>query len=173
MIWVVDDGPLGRLARRFSADWRWPAATLDVVESVASAAAKDKSGRTQKLLAMRAEIEPVVRVHSIGVGTPAADYLFSYLRMNPPNATVDFGEHESLAYCMAVDSSAVFVTEDKRAAFLALAELGPARVATPFDLWRSLFERELISAEERQQLDEELWRHASLPGIPRRLKSVP
>jgi hypothetical protein len=48
---------------------------------------------------------------------------------------------------------AVFVTMDKGAAFVALAELGPARVATPFDVWSWLREQSLISAEQRRALD--------------------
>jgi hypothetical protein len=60
MKWVVDDGPLGILARRFSSSWRWPAATLDVLEGVAAGASKDLSGRRQQLLATEAGTEPSV-----------------------------------------------------------------------------------------------------------------
>mgnify|MGYP003376662509 CR=1 FL=1 len=42
-------------------------------------------------------------------------------------------------------TEAVFVAEDKGAAFLALSELGRGRVATPFDLWDDLLGRSVIA----------------------------
>jgi hypothetical protein len=103
-------------------------------------------------------------------GTPAAEILLNYLRRSETHATRDLGEDESIAYCMTDGPETVFVTLDKQAAFTALAELGPGRVATPFDLWAWLVEQRLITNEDRQQLDSDTLRNdVRLPGIPRRL----
>jgi hypothetical protein len=170
MRWVVDDGPFGVLARYFEPSWPWGARTLEVVESVAAGASADKSGRRWTLLQAGSAEGRIVTVKSLAVGSPAAALVMDYLRRNETSATRDLGEDESIAYCMAEAADATLVTMDKRAAFIALAELGPGRVATPFDLWSWLAGEGVVDARQRAALDEATVKQDSgLPGVPRRL----
>lgn len=170
MRWVVDDGPLGLLARFFDPGWLWRPDTLEIMDSVAASAPQDKSGRRQQLLALQASARPAIAVRSLLVGSEAANVVLNYLRQDTRSATRDLGEDESIAYCMVEAKDAVFVTMDKRAAFVALAELGPGRVATPFDLWGWLAEERMLNATVRTALFEAS--HGAdrgLPGVPRRV----
>ena len=169
MIWVVDDGPLGDLAYELDPDWRWPAGTLHVVQAVAAAASLDKSGRRGAILAMSAAGDLSITVHAVVEGSAASDYLWGHLRTREKDATNNLGEHESIAW-MRHDGpqDSVFVAKDKGAAFLALAELGPGRVATPFDLWTDLRARKLIETRTLEALVDRTAKRAGL-SIPTRL----
>jgi hypothetical protein len=74
----------------------------------------------------------------------------------------------AIAFCALVEPEGVFVPADKRAAFLALAELGPGRVATPFDLWAHLKDGGLITTEQFTFLCERTAKGGGLPGVPLR-----
>jgi hypothetical protein len=117
--WIVDDGPFGDLAMCFDASWRWPAATLHVVETVARGAARDKSGRRGRLLAMSDQKggECVV-THVVPVDTAAGRMIYGHLRRNSSTSDEHLGEHESIAYCAKEDPTATFVAADKLACFL-------------------------------------------------------
>jgi hypothetical protein len=168
--WLLDDGPFGLLAMVNPGNWNWPADALHVVEEVAVSAAKDKSGRRGKLLAMRDGNQPSITVHTIPAPSKAADYLFKYLRTRASMATRDMGEDASIAYCMAEDPDAVFVAMDKRAAYVALSELGSGRVVTPFDCWDGLLRGGLIARQDFDSLcDRALKGDSGLPGLPRRI----
>ncbi len=151
-VWILDDGPLGLLARRYNPAWSWPSRSLHTLAEVASAAPLDKSGRRNSLLGMNQSGEPVIEVHSIMAGSPAARFLFEYLRPRASGATKNLGEDAAISYCAFERTDACFVTMDKGAAFLALAELGTGRVATPFDLWHDLLTQELVSSAEFSSL---------------------
>lgn len=167
--WIIDDGPFGDLAMFLDTGWKWPAATLHVVETVARGAASDKSGRRGKLLALKdLQGRACVVTHSIAIDTPAAKMLFGHLRKNASASVEHLGEHESIAYCAHDDASATFVAADKLACFLALAELGPGRVASPFDLWWDLKSRGLISVHQFEQLSQKTAKNSGLPGRPLR-----
>ncbi|HEY4159822.1 MAG TPA: hypothetical protein VGM29_17045 [Polyangiaceae bacterium] len=169
MRWLLDDGPFGQLAREFQPKWDWPAATLGVVDVVAQAAAKDKSGRRAKLLGMTTPNGGAVSVLGLLADSAAADLLFDYFRPNASFATKDWGEHASIAYCVADDRDAIFVTCDRGAAYLALAELGPGRVASPFDLWHWLASEGLVSVDTLNALCQFTIKNAGdLPGVPSR-----
>jgi hypothetical protein len=168
-VWVLDDGPFGILAKHYNPSWSWPARSLHIVEEVASAAPQDKSGRRQKLLAMRQSDGPVIEIHKIMTGSAAANYLFQYLRPSASSATKNLGEDASIAYCAIEQTDGAFVTTDKGAAFVALAELGMGRVAAPFDLWKELLSRKLVSKAEFSDLCDWVRKSFNLPGIPRRL----
>jgi hypothetical protein len=169
-MWVLDDGPFSTLARVYSDAWNWPADSLHVVDEVAAAASQDRSGRRQKLLGMISTAgKPVVHVHEILDGSAASDMLFDYLRKQESHADKDLGEDASIAFCAKEAPEAVLVLSDRRGAFIALAELGRNRVATPFDLWEDLKSRGLVSPEEAQALHTATLKgDSSLPGIPRR-----
>jgi hypothetical protein len=151
--WLLDDGPLGLLARHFDPTWSWPAATLHVMKEVASGAPADKSGRRQQLFAM-VDGAGASSVLVVDGGAPTADVLFRHVRPSAATATKDLGEDASIAYCIAEDTASTFVTMDKRAAYVALAELGSARVSTPYDLWAWLRESGLIMEAQWQLLAE-------------------
>lgn len=168
--WVLDDGPFGTLAKHYSAAWSWPARSLHTVAEVASAASLDQSGRRNTLLAMSQSGEPVIEVHSIMAGSVAASFLFEYLRPHASSATKNLGEDAAIAYCAIERTDACFVTMDKGATFLALAELGSGRVATPFDLWDDLVSKGLISPAEFSSLCELVRKSLGLPGVPQRIR---
>jgi hypothetical protein len=167
--WLLDDGPLGRLAMSYDESWAWPAGTLHVVEEVAAGCRRDQSQRRQKLLDLQGREGPVIEVHSIPVGSAASEMLYQHLRPRASSAVVDLGEHASIAYAAMLNPSAVFVTQDKTAAYLALLELGPKRVATPFDLWSWLRDEALIEERHYNHLVEGTCKHLQLP-VPHRFK---
>lgn len=143
-MWFIDDGVLGILARARDPSWDWPAGVLAVLESVARGSGLDRSGRRPALLAWTAgDSRPVIDVKRIVVGTQAFAFLDA-LRTSWHDPVADLGEHESIAWCHTEDPDGVFVTMDKGALMLASAELGPSRVATPFDLWLDLMDSNLI-----------------------------
>jgi hypothetical protein len=165
---VLDDGPIGVLAM-VNPGWQWPANTLHVVDEVAAAAARDRSRRRQTLFAMESGGAPCIRVHPILTTSVAADHLFNHLRTRASNASRDLGEDASIAYCMGEDPEAVFVAMDKRAAYVALAELGTGRVASPFDCWAWLRDRGHITLGDFEALCARLLKvDVGLPGLPRR-----
>ncbi|MCC6874025.1 MAG: hypothetical protein IT378_06930 [Sandaracinaceae bacterium] len=99
------------------------------------------------------------------IGSAGEIYLSGHLRRRVANTTDDLGEHESIAWCLHEDPGAVFATTDKRAAYLALAELGRDRVASAFDLWLDLNARSLV---DRATLDKlcRLTAAKSSPQVP-------
>ncbi len=165
--WLLEDGPLGTIGHQFDPSWSWPADTIHVVHDVAEAAKNDKSGRRQALLALGGAM-PAVRVHRPLSTSPAAIYLLGHLRPRAPSATKNLGEDVAIALAATDFLDAVFVTMDKAAAFIAIAELGPGRVSTPLDVWYDLQRRDLISTEQRDTLVQRTVGQASLPGVPRR-----
>jgi len=169
--WVLDDGPFGALALSFDGTWKWPPATLHLVMEVARNARTDRTGRRQQLLSMTSTGQACISVHNTQLGTPAADMLYGYLRLDSTQATKDLGEDASIAFCATVMLDALFVTQDRAATLVALSELGPGRVATPFDLWHDLEEKALISRDQCQTLCNATYKSAKdlLPGVPRRI----
>lgn len=170
-MWVLDDGPFGELAFQFDAAWAWPASCLHVVGEVAKLADLDRSQRRRRLLDMSSGGTPSIEVHQIQVGSPASDMLYTHLRRDSVDATENLGEHASIAFCARVAPEAVFVPADKKAAFLALAELGPGRVVTPFDLWAHLHRSGFITRAQFTVLCERTVKGGALPGVP--LRFVP
>lgn len=150
--WLLDDGPLGHLARSFDPAWVWPAYTLFVMEEVAAQAFKDKTGRRQRLLEARNGVDPLIGVDRIDVGSPADEFLFGYLRPEAVSSTKNRGEHAAIAFCARQNPESIFVTMDKGAAYLALAELGPGRVSTPFDVWMDLRSRGIMPDAAYEEL---------------------
>lgn len=118
-MWMLDDGPLGDLARHVSPDPEWPRGTFHLAESVAAAAERDLSGRRQQWVWN----SPALVVHRLLPGQEGYLMLFEHLRPRFANSNQHFGEHESIALC-AQERNLVFVARDKGAAMLALAELG-------------------------------------------------
>jgi hypothetical protein len=165
--WLLDDGPFGMVSQQFDAAWQWPADTLHVVHEVADGARSDKSGRRQSMLTMGGHA-PAVRVHRPLSTSSAAQYLLTHLRPRAPSATKNLGEDVAIALAATELLDVVFVTLDKAAAFVALAELGPGRVSTPLDVWADLHRPRLITVVQRDEMTRRTVTHGSLPGLPRR-----
>lgn len=173
-MWMLDDGPLGLLAQVVTATAHWTDGVLYVPESVADAAAMDRTGRRTRLLAQRAKGARLIGVESIEASSEAWNMLFKHLRARAADATADFGEHEAIAICACNRADLVFVTHDKTAAMLALSELGSGRVASPFDLWEDLARRGFVDPAERDVLRSRTLRSDSkMPGVPWRLREKP
>lgn len=144
--WMLDDGPLGILARVAQPSWGWKPASFHLAESVAMCTALDKSGRRQALLAARAGGQDVVVKHAVSAGSMADGTLWGHLRTSSALATRDLGEDESIALLVHDLQELVFVVLDRKAAMVALAELGPGRVASPFDYWDWLRSEGIVDA---------------------------
>lgn len=163
--WLLDDKPFHLLATTFDAKCVWPAETLHVTEAVARAAALDRSGRRGLLLASRSPNGvPCIVTHSIVMGTPAAEYLWGHLRAREHGADQNLADHEAIALCRD-QGDFVFVTMDKKAAYLAISELGAGRVVSPFDAWVGLAQRGLITPLQLRDLCERT-ASGSDPGVP-------
>ncbi len=159
--WLLDDGPFGWLAQQFDPTWSWPASTLHVAREVAVKATFDKMERRQKLLAMQDPSgAPSIVIHD--GNDLALTILYGHLRTKESEGDEDLGEHASIALCLSQLHQAVFVARDKKAVYLALAELGPARVATAFDVWSWLHEQRHITAEQREKLFERTYKQDKL-----------
>ena len=166
-LWLLDDGPFGLLAGVFDAAWTWPEDTIAVVREVADSAPLDKSERRDALLKLTTVVGgQCVRIHD--GGADAAAVLWGHLRPDASKATRDLGEDASIAVCAAELPAGVFVTMDKRAAYVALAELGRGRVCAPFELWDALERAGQISLETYRRLCEKTARQdQGLSAVPR------
>lgn len=147
--WVLDDGPFGHLAKfvRVEALTNWSGERLFVAEQTELDARDDPARR----VLLEANLTPF-KSFSIMIGTPAADIVFGHLRRTESRATANLAEHQSIAWLISESPEAVFVTEDKKAAFLALAELGRGRVAHSHDLWLYLRDKRLIDQTQFEKL---------------------
>ena len=169
---VLDDGPFAVVAKHVNGAWAWPAATLHVVREVAVPPldrSRERHELRQRALALSCAAGPLIAVHDLLVGGPAAEYLYDHLRPQEGHSTLNLGEDVSIALCAVQMPAGVFVSMDKHAMMVALGELGRGRVASSFDVWDELRAASLISAEEFRLLcDVTLAQNRSLPGLPRR-----
>ena len=142
--WILDDGPFGVLAGVVNATEveSWPPDQLFVAEKTAS----DAEGSSRQAL-LDANPTPI-RTFRVELGTPAADVLFEHLRHPEGSPTANLAEHQSIAWAICDRTDAVLVVVDRRAAILALAELGCGRVAHAHDLWLHLRENGLVGPQQ-------------------------
>ncbi|HEX4386193.1 MAG TPA: hypothetical protein VH083_24730 [Myxococcales bacterium] len=164
--WILDERPLEDLGIHFDPAWAWPASSLHVVGEVAARARR--SPRRTRLLNMSDSGRSSIEVHDIKAPSAAAEFLYGHLRKDSSDVNEDVGEHASIAFCAIVEPDGVFIADDKQASFLALAELGPGRVATAFDLWAHLRDQGLIGPAQFKALCERTRKSAALAAIPRR-----
>lgn len=143
--WVIDDGPLEHLAQVVApaSAKRWPEGTFVIAEATASAAVAARGKRAELL----AEAGARVSIAAIEMGSEAAEVLYRHLRQ-PSGATKNLAEHEAIAWALTTPGEVVLVCHDKRAAHLALAELGRGAAAHPYELWLHLLDLALISLAE-------------------------
>lgn len=172
--WIIDDGPFGNLAQSFSATVlaSWKRTRLIVAKATADAVDQDGSGNRRALLGPDDGDQPF-EIIDIQLDDPAAEILFNHLRRDMGGGA-DLAEHQAIAWALVHSPEAVFVCQDKRAALIALAELGRGRVAHPFDLWLHLRDEGEISDGQFDDLCERTRRvDQALPGIPWRIQNPP
>lgn len=152
--WVIDEKPFNVLAEhcRASAPMLEPGMVTVVDEIKRRASVSTFPWRSGLFAAKDGSGQQIIAVHEVMSGTPAFEYLFAELRPHAASADKDLVEHFSIAACAHDLTEAVFVAEDKGAAFLALSELGRGRVATPFDLWDDLLRRSVIALDDFKRL---------------------
>lgn len=162
---VLDATPLGDLGTVVNSDWNSPPTGLLVVQQVKEEALRSKSPMNQRFLD-----RGWVDVVDILFGSDAMA-LLAKLRPGENSSTANLGEHASIALFATELGDATFVTSDKNAAMIALSELGPGRVSTPFDLWESLYDEACLEVEARDKLHSRTLKSLSglLPGVPTRL----
>jgi hypothetical protein len=145
-VWIVDDGPLDTLAMVVDPTVvaSWPASQF----KVADATRREATGNRRTLL----NVSPSpFSVFSVLMGSNAADVLYKHLRQ-PSASDKNLAEHQSVAWALSQCPEAVLVARDKRAAFLALAELGRGGAAHPSELWLHLLDEGLITEAQFQNL---------------------
>jgi len=166
---LLDNGPLGHLAEVMHDQWSWKAGTLHVSDIVARERAT--GALTRRLLeACDAAGERWITQHALVLGSPAERMYTGRLRSRYGQATKTSGEAASIALLAHGLEDGVLVTMDAKAAFIALVELGPGRVISPFDCWRWLLEEGCIEAATRASLDERTSETMSVAGVPGRLR---
>lgn len=168
MRWILDDGPLGHLAKIVDPATlaHWQAGVLLVAGTTAAAA----SAIDRSLLEHRVDDQPTVDTFEIRIGSsdPAEQVLKALHR--DATTTTNLAEHESIAWAQVHGLDAVFVCADKRATLTALAELGVGRVAHPFDVWLDLSNRGWLSQNAFDQLCILTRKHdQGLPRMPERV----
>ena len=163
--WILDDGPLDDLARNVTAEEArtWPKGQLFIVRQTAT----DADGRR---LSLTADRETPLAVLDIPLESEAANIVYTHLRRQA-GGTANLAEHQAIAWILTASIDAVFVTEDKRAALTALAELGCGRVAHAFDLWLHLADEGMITFDQLRSLSESVSRKdQGLPGVALRIR---
>lgn len=177
MRWILDDGSLDILASLpdLSKLVSYPAGRLCVAPATAEAARQSDS-RTRLLGIVSADGRHIVeRFEIVHSDDDPAGGLLLRLRVEV-EATANQAEFEAIAWAAVRAEDTVFVSQDKRAAFIALAELGRPRVAHPYDLWIDLLENDIVSIADFQHLCEQTRRKEhhdkSLRRLPDRVSRL-
>ncbi|PRQ05798.1 hypothetical protein ENSA5_01180 [Enhygromyxa salina] len=151
MIWLLDSGPLDRLAQIAEPTWPWPGSLLHVAEMVAWE--QRDNTRVHRLLSHQTPAnEAWIARHELPIGSPAERMYSTYLRPRRERATRDAGEDASIALCALALTDACFVVADGRAALWAMIELGVGRVASEFDCWKWLHDQGHVSRDDFRRL---------------------
>lgn len=165
--WLLDDGVIDILAR-------CPGAIRDALRqedlAIAEATAGDGSEERQRLIE-----EARVKTLRVEVESPAENLLYGHFRSRSEyqrGSTVNFAEHQAFALLLTEEKNRIFVTFDKGAAYLALLELGPGRVAHPFDLFFYLEQKRRLEPGAFGELLDKSRKKEQL-GPPWRLQATP
>lgn len=172
--WILDDAPFHALSCELDEQTlrSWPGRDVLIADATALAATQDKTGRRQRALATVSDIsgENSIGTFQVGVAGEAGAMLYSHLRRDV-SGTVNLAEHQSIVWAHLEAPDAILVTQDKRAAVLALSELGRCRVCHPFELWSDLHKIGRITADQYQSLlDRTAREDRGLPGVPWRFR---
>lgn len=174
MRWILDDGPLGSLADVASEERLvgYGPGKLWIAEQTQRDA--DQSPSRAELLTIEVPGgEKLIESFEIQLGTadPAERILMEL--HDEASSTVNLAEQQAIAWAQTHADDAVLVTADKRAAMIALAELGRSRVAHPFDLWIHLLEAEALALSEFRALcNRTRGKDQGLPRMPDRVTSL-
>lgn len=158
--WMLDDGPLDLLIRHGQLPGTGlPRGLFHLAESVRNA--------TREPIVTQWAACGALQVHPVLYGSEASACYQSW-RVGA-RSDANRGEHEAVALLATELPAPVFVAGDKLACWLALAELGGARVASPYELWDALRADGLLEraawdtlAEHTRRKNQELprpWRH--------------
>ena len=137
---ILDDGPLDHLAGELDPSQlaSWASGALLVASTIGRQARQHSPLRLDLLEARNDAGEDVFEVFTVLLeGDDSAGEILLDLH-GQSRSTTNLAEREAIAWALVHGRDAIFVTEDKRAALTALAELGRGRVAHPFDLWLHL-----------------------------------
>lgn len=147
--WILDDGPLDLLSQFIDAiNWQnWSQMQLFVAKQTA-VDARQSPARYDLLVSY----PTLFHTFEIMVDTLAFDIVHGHLRTTASRAAANLAEHQAIAWIISECTDGVFVTCDKKAAFLALAELGRNHVAHPYDLWLHLRDQRLINQTQFDDL---------------------
>lgn len=174
--WILDDGPLGHLVSiRPTLSQTWEAGVLLVSETTAQAMLQKATPRIQEWSSQLLEPQSASRPPAIQrFAVDLEDVAWPCFREIHGDSmrSTNMAEHESIAWAQIHGGpDTAFVCADKRAALIALAELGCGRVGHPFDVWIDLFERGWLLFEELQRLCNATQAHLKdqLPRIPGRV----
>lgn len=165
--WFLDDRPFGIVARHQTVAWAWQPAAVHLVGAIVDALDSDRSGRRRKLFGLTSGGEAVVVERRVLGGSEAEAMLWAHLRTNTTLASRDLAEDEAIALLSREVSDGVLVVLDRKAAMVALAELGRGRVASPFDYWDWLRSERIVDQAAFDALcDATLREDAGFPGKP-------
>lgn len=170
-IWIIDDGPLDIMAAEIPLDRvsGWPLGVFYVAEATA-AASKEPGSRRRALLDVKTDGVRVFSHFDVFAGSEAWDALYCHLRVDQ-STSVNLAEHQAIAWGIVEERRAVFVTSDRVATTLSLAELGRSRVCHPFEFWKELEQAGLIANPAWTALCGRLLRaEQRMPGIPWRYR---
>lgn len=166
--WIIDDGPLGLLARHVGVDGflRQDKLTLLIAEQTAL----DSNRHNVR----RAFVQDCVllKTFTFDLFHPASAILYEHFGQAEGPETKDLAERQALAWAMTEATDAIFVSLDKRACAEALAELGHGRVAHPYGLWWELHHHRYITKEQLEKLCISTQANQSSCIIPRRCKLI-
>lgn len=166
-VWIMDDGPLDTLAAvvgpgSFAS---WPPGKI----KVADATMRSASGNRLALLS--ASPSPF-EGFSVMMGSTASDVLYGHLRQ-PSTSDKNLAEHQSSAWVLSeCPDDAVLAARDKRAAFLALAELGRGGAAHPTELWLLLRQEGLVTRAQFVEFCAKTSQSEQSP-VPLRCQNIP
>jgi hypothetical protein len=169
--WFLDDTPFGMAVRHCPPTLPWQPASVHIVGAIADALDQDRSKRRRALFECTAAGSPVVVEHRVHGGSEAEAMLWGHLRTSSTQSSRNLAEDEAIALLSREVHDGTLVILDRKAAMVALAELGRGRVASPFDYWDWLRSERVIDEGRFQTLCAATVREdTGLPGTPVRFR---
>ncbi len=149
-VWVVDTDLLARLAQlAYKLQATWTPGAIHITEWVRhECLGKPAAGQPGSPEVAWALAQGLITVHPDEVG----DDLWLEAQRLHGGGDKNRGENELIALCLTRLPEALFVSRDKAATYGALVELGPGRVASPFDCWHDLIEHHGLPASAWPEL---------------------
>jgi hypothetical protein len=113
----------------------------------------------------------VVIEHRVQGGSEAEAMLWGHLRTSSTHSSRNLAADEAIALLSREVHDGVLVILDRKAAMVALAELGRGRVASPFDYWDWLRSEGIIDdGRFRDLCAATVHEDTGLPGTPVRFR---